>query len=717
MKKYVFERFSDDSFRLINQTGVRQAYPPETGYENYNCNWDGALSPDGVFYFTDSSEGGKCDHARLMRYDRAENKFVECFYAADLVMPRERELPHSKLHTSIDFIPRGAFDGDLSNPEDYLVIATTHSTDRARHHTEWMPFAHQPDLWEGFPGSQILVYDPKSGHAWSLGTPVPRESIYGAEYDPVHNRLYMVGFMRGHVYSFDLHTKEIVDLGRGMEFCSYRLSRGGDGNIYSGSKAGYFFRVNTAENKLESLNFRVPDYPDNYINNTWYRWMSLARSHPSGKFLYMLAPCTDHLWRYDYATGEVTYAGRMLPEDGIVELPNKESCYATYTFAIDGEGVLWYAMRGWQIKNASDFSYTIPCYLCRWDIDAGRQPEVLGILGTPRNVQRLTCEMEYDRARDILYCCNVGHGFGPDGPDVIAIDMKAYKPHMYEPGPVSEDETLRRRELTDEEKQKRDERLKKFVGEEVTASNPFQPVPDADCYPVRIFEKVPHTHIEDASVVGMAYDEDGILHVVTGDGGAVGVPADFDHAKYVFTLRGRDICGRLDMGLIKDEYRGWLRAHILPQPVAIDETVRLPEVTGRRYRAIASATAAWSEGRTIAGTRDGLLAVVYPDGHVFNLGACAPNGPVRCLTANAAKTVLYGVAGDLEGMGYLFRYDDRQGIRELGIISYNSHGFYGTTQANVLTSVALSPDEKTLAVGNADRMACVHLLNTEAMEK
>lgn len=713
--KTVFTRFSEDSFRMINQAGVRQAHTPAEGYENYNCNWDGAVSPDGWFYFTESSEGGKCDHARLMRYNYADNRFEELYYAADLVIPQIRQLPHSKLHTSINFCPRGAFEGDLSNPEDYLVIATTHSTDKAPQHSEWMPFAHQPDIWEGYPGSQILVYDPKSGRSWSIGTPVPHESVYGAKYDPVHNRLYMVGFMRGHVYSFDMVTRKTKDLGRGMEFCSYRLSLGGDGNIYGGSKAGYFFRVNTGTDTLESLDFKVPDYPGNYINNTWYRWMSLARSHPSGKFLYMLAPCTDHLWRYDYETGEVTRAGRMLPEDGIVELPSAESTFATYTFAIDNEGVLWYAMRGWMMKNREDYTYNVPCYLIRWDIDAGEQPQVMGILGTPENVQRLTCEMDYDPQGDILYCCNVGRGFGGLSTDVIAIDLKAYREHMHEPGPVSDDPALRKRMMTDEEKERRDAALKKFVGEEVTDRNPFQPVPDADCYPVRIFEEVPG--VLDAAVTGMAYDDRGILHVVTGYGGSVGTAADFDHAEYVFTLRGREICGRQDLSLVKPAYREWLRRNILPRSPDIPAEVCLPEAYGRRYRAVATASCEWTDGAKLAGTRDGQLAIVYPDGHTFALGAAAPNGPVRALCTDAAKTVAYGTAGDDDDMGWLFRFDAKRGLVQLGIISYNSHGFYGTTQANVLTAVALSPDGETLAVGNADRMAAVHLLRVAAITK
>ena len=208
---YYFEQFSDDYFRVINQAGVHQARPWSPGNENFNACWDGACAPDGTFYTTLSSEGGKSDHAKLVRYDRDTDSLVECFYAGDLVLPQDRQLPHSKLHTSINFMPRHALWPECpDDPKDYLVIATTHSTDKAKQHSEWMPFGHHNHVWEGFPGSQILIYDPKDGHAFSLGTPVPHESIYGAKYDPVHNRLYMIGFMRGHVYCFDIASRRVV---------------------------------------------------------------------------------------------------------------------------------------------------------------------------------------------------------------------------------------------------------------------------------------------------------------------------------------------------------------------------------------------------------------------------------------------------------------------------------------------------------------------------
>ncbi|NLM77167.1 MAG: hypothetical protein GX173_03660 [Ruminococcaceae bacterium] len=116
-----------------------------------------------------------------------------------------------------------------------------------------------------------------------------------------------------------------------------------------------------------------------------------------------------------------------------------------------------------------------------------------------------------------------------------------------------------------------------------------------------------------------------------------------------------------------------------------------------------------SDNRTLIGTRDGLLAVAKFSS-IFNLGNCAPHGPVRCLCTNADGTKVWGTAGDDEDMGTVFTYDDQEGLRQLGVISYNSHGWMdGPTAAHILSSVVVSPDERTLAVGGADRLGSVHL--------
>ena len=698
MKKYALERFSDEYYRVINQNGVKQALPKQEGNEKFNACWDGACAPDGTFYFTLSSEGGMSDHAKLVRYDREKNEIVDCFYSGDYLLPNIRQLPHSKFHTSINFRP-------TDNKCGYEVVATTHSTDKTPFHPEWMPFGHHNHVWEGFPGSQILVYDPDTGHVKSLGTPVHHESIYGARYDPKHDRLYMIGFMRGHVYSYDFKTKKVEDLGKAAELYNYRLALGADGNIYGCTKSGYLYRVNTEKNCLEDMGFEMPDEPGHYIHNTWYKYLLAWHNDPSGKFMYWKTLSSDYMMRLDFETGEVSRAGRIVPGDGVVPFPSEHSDNECDTFCVDKYGVIWYQYRVWQMDSRLDYRYTEPNYLMRWDIKNGCEPEVLGIIGTPEYTQNLTTEMDYDEANDCIYCVNVGRGFGEKGPHITCIDLKVFREHMYEKGPKVQEKEYYPVDLTEEEKKARDVRLaKKATGEEVTEHNPFQAFPIENVRPVRIWRKVPRDQIEESKVIGMAWDDEDILHVVTG--------ASPDAPRYIIRIRGDEVRGRLDYALVKPEYRDWLAANMLPRPVdALPEDIRLPEATGRRYRAKACATAKWHDGRTFVGTLDALCALVSDSGDVYALGNAAAYGPIRCVCTNAARTKLWGVAGDDEDMGYVFTYDDEEGLRQLGILNYNTHGYFsGPTASNVLSSIALSPDEKTLAIGGADRIATVHIV-------
>ena len=97
--------------------------------------------------------------------------------------------------------------------------------------------------------------------------------------------------------------------------------------------------------------------------------------------------------------------------------------------------------------------------------------------------------------------------------------------------------------------------------------------------------------------------------------------------------------------------------------------------------------------------------------HVFSYGSAASLGPVRCMTVNAARTKLWGVAGYKDSVSTIFSFDETDGLKQLAILTYNSAGgFDGPTAANLLTSIALSPDEKYLAVGGGDRLGSVHVI-------
>ena len=108
MKKYLFERFSDDSKRVINQAGVRARMAPMEGAAHTNCVWDGFVAPDGTFYFPLSSEAGMCGATLLAKFNYDEDRVEICFDAADVLLHPVRMLPHSKFHTSLNAIPRHA---------------------------------------------------------------------------------------------------------------------------------------------------------------------------------------------------------------------------------------------------------------------------------------------------------------------------------------------------------------------------------------------------------------------------------------------------------------------------------------------------------------------------------------------------------------------------------------------------------------------------------
>ncbi len=713
-KKYVFDRFSDEALRVINQTGVRARMAPKDGNEDANCCWDGMVAPDGYFYFPLSSESGMCGSSKLARFEYDNDRVVTLFNSKEVLLHHDRQLPHSKFHTSLNAIPRHALYPEVPYDEkDFLILATTHCTDRAKHHPEFMLFGHHNHVWEGFPGSQIIVWDPKNGHVMSLGTPVPHESIYGAKYDPKHNRLYMIGFIRGHVYCYDFNERCVIkDLGKVAEIFCYRLVLGADGHLYGCTKSGQMFKVNTDTIELENLEFHVPDFKDNYKSYTWYRYLVMGRNHPSGKYMYLAFAALDQMYKLEFATGKVTPLGKACPMDGLYELPAKDGCWWIHGFDIDKEGVLWVALSGNSMHNDTEFTHPTRTYLIRWDPDNGEEPYCCGLFGKPERVQHYITEMEYDDVNDRLYWVDevTKEPLSTVRPSAGCVDLSQFRKVYRERGPVTEDPRVQIQCRTPEEIERYRQALEKQTMEENSEDNPFQAFPPSKVEAIRIWRSIPRLEVEDSKVIGMAFDKVSKdyrwkLHVVSGKSGC------FDSAAFVMELVDGTVTSVKRFDEIDESYKTWLRENILPQPVNFDDNIKLPEATGRRYRAKASCVVDWKDGKKFVGTLDALAAIVSPDGKVFNLGNAAAYGPIRSMCTNKDKTHLWGVAGDDEDLGYLFQYDDKNGLRQMGIINYNVHGYFdGPTVANILSSITLSPDEQYLAIGSSDRIAEVHVM-------
>jgi len=282
------------------------------------------------------------------------------------------------------------------------------------------------------------------------------------------------------------------------------------------------------------------------------------------------------------------------------------------------------------------------------------------------------------------------------GLSVLCVDLEKFRPRMHAPGPVSGDMFFRPKAMTPEEIEARKKRGK--ATEETTASNPFYAFPIENVTPVRIWRHVPHTHIEDSKIIGLVWDDANLLHGLCGD-----------KTKYCFTIKDKKIAVFAPFDEADKKYKAWLLASMYPRACIFDDKIILPHVVGRQYLAKASAVGDWDGGRKIVGTKDGLLAIVR-GADVFALGNAAAYGPVRCLYVNARKTRLWGTAGDEEDLGTVFYYDDKVGLRQLGFLIYNIHGYFdGPSASNILSSIAVSKDEKLVAVGGADRIGAIHI--------
>ena len=78
-KQFVFERFSDDAARMMNQTTVRSRMAPMADGPITNACFDGIMAPDGRFYFPLSSESGECGNTKLAYFDYDKDGFSLSF--------------------------------------------------------------------------------------------------------------------------------------------------------------------------------------------------------------------------------------------------------------------------------------------------------------------------------------------------------------------------------------------------------------------------------------------------------------------------------------------------------------------------------------------------------------------------------------------------------------------------------------------------------------
>ncbi len=373
--------------------------------EGHNAVWDFAKSPDGRFYVSVCGENEKPLTALLYEYYPKTGDIRLIFDVANAWIVDARQMPPSKIHTSIDFLPDGR------------LIMATHNTAPAPGHKQWMYEQYYEDPWEGFPGSIVMIVDPDTNEVQVRGIPVPRESMYGGMLGNDPRFYYFLGYMRGHFYRLDLETNEVKDYGKVSEFSSCRLVKDREGRLYGSSYTGGVWRYDPATERIENAKARFTS-----PNGTKHRRQFIFAVHSPRNTIFMVDNMDGELLELDPETLEATNHGPIhLPEQRPV------NPYGIGGLAADDDFVLYYGL-----KTYDGYS---PIRLVRWDVLNGGAPENLGLVTPAGKDSQYLCEMIFDDEGK-LHMVDVCGEFSPY---ILAVDAKKLRP----PGPDAPNAALR----------------------------------------------------------------------------------------------------------------------------------------------------------------------------------------------------------------------------------------------------------------------------------
>ena len=672
----------ESALAMVPQTGVKMVQIVQE--PRHVSIWDYNISPNGEHYFSVCAEGTVTGYARLYRYFPETNEARRVFRLEDVIVTHDEAVRPSKLHSSIDFLPDGR------------VIMATHTTAAAPNHPRWMPFAYYPDLREGYPGSNILLYNPRTGATEDLGVPVPRESIYGGRYEPSTHSYYFTGYFRGHVYRFDLATRKVTDFGQAVEYGTWRWILAADGNLYTTTASGRLLRLNVARQQIEDIPFDFPVKSELMSIGTNNKMMHYASDE---RGFYFTSLSCDKLMRYDIKMGKASVVKCFVPES-LRNLSPKIRCMGMCS---DEAGTLWLL----------EEMIGVGQYLVSIDIENGGEPVSHGLCGVPGRVMGASfgCFV-----RDgVLYASDTNRG--AEVPAVFQIPLATLR--RGERGPMPRDprfylkladgEALYRRQtgrdLASDAQKTLEERLaaeKKRMQPEWIATLP------------RYYREHPEVRFNGdlaLNVTALPHSSRWVCKLWKRFGHLDFTALGFldDGTVWVQTQESRYLMRR-------GELVGVEPAAPVSANAALAKAAKcnLPHQPERPHLCRATAACRMSEGRILAGTQDGMLAVIHENGRVFSLGSVGLGERVQDIVPFPGGRRALGVVGSPDGLGGVFTYDDETGLVLHGRIffqDFNSPGILGVS--NDLRLVAVSLDGEYAAIASGDRLSCVYWFKLE----
>ncbi|MBQ3529161.1 MAG: hypothetical protein IJA47_01560 [Oscillospiraceae bacterium] len=663
-------------FHLIPQVGVTHLHCTQD--PEHNAVWDMAISPEGRVFFPACGESYISLYFRLYEYDKKNKSLIRHFAYDDRVMTNPNAIRTSKLHTAMSFIGGGR------------MLTTTHTTSPAPTHPDWMPYNYAGHPYEEYPGSMLMEYNYLTGESKCLGMFTPHDTTYGGAYDPKNGDYFSITWMRGIGYVYNIHTGAVRCLGQVSDSHTSRLFPCSDGHIYGSTSSGALFRYNTDIRDVEYLGVSAPDLMRHAVE-------------VNGVLYFTTGPCGvfgtgQELYAYELKTRKLSVVGRAVPT--AASMSDNPSVYLNaYGMAIDSKKRLWYSCM-LEIPGVGQAGSK----LYMWDFLNGKEPVDCGFLGTEKQTICIPSEMHI--CDDVLYIADSNHVGIKDVPGgILVIDLKEFVPALetaprvmshdyinYLPFPAEcskyypMDDFAERKASWDQHRKEKAGRVQQFQEENncrVAANSTAS---------VSVWEKVGR---ENAAIANIQWQDD---------------------THFTFWC-GKDKSFKAQCALNKEGNIDLLDLAEAPVPEFTElktpvPDVKLASVPGRRYLAEAESSVKMPDGSIFVGTKDTMVCLIKGD-KVFGLGQVCSGGGVHSLDCTADGKV-WGVAGHAEACGQVFSYSKDEGLVLRGIVPEVRMPNYGRIVTCYRpTTLALSPNGRYLAIGAADELGGVVVLDIQ----
>ncbi len=349
--------------RIINPQLVR-AYTFD-GYPDYTCVWDMCAIPNGDMYASLCTEGFPAGlNARLFKLPAGGDKLVHCVSSRRITVqnPETGVVPHSKIHTTMMF--------DHTNDKLYYCTYTT-SPGLGHEFLDWPQVYNDP--MEAYPGGFFVVYDTRTGAYETWGTPVPRQTIYGAWLDQKYRRYYYTTSMNGRLGYVDLEARRFRDAGR--VGTAYHIFGDRDGRIFGLTSNGQFWRYDPRADRVDLLKCYAPRKKGDTYKSGSLTIHKIISVFPDGK---VLGTCRlgNPMWLFDpYAgdDGSVRDLGNLYPnfttDDYLPGLGADWNRAATNWIPLMGHDGWVY---GWAVTEAQECDV----HLHRMHLETGRREDL-----------------------------------------------------------------------------------------------------------------------------------------------------------------------------------------------------------------------------------------------------------------------------------------------------------------------------------------------------